>query len=202
MQKLRFKNKKWLIPSYLNIAATIESNPASAILCLSAFICKICLTYFVVGPGHTLGLISYSGSVNTKPSWRLFHDFIDFIINFLLLSLAKAMRYKGRRCRRSVFSFLQPKREVLICYPYYHLIFAVKCRGKRTIKQKIYEICDALNRLIIHQRKQPLKNSKIQDDDNSKLLTSTTRHYTTHCLFQRWECAEKSLSAIGEQVSS
>ena len=66
MQKLRFKNKKnyYLI---MFIAATIESNPASAILCLSAFIRKICLTYFVVGPGHTLGLISYSGSVNTKP---------------------------------------------------------------------------------------------------------------------------------------
>jgi len=69
MQKLRFKNKK-MIYSYLImfIAATIESNPASAILCLSAFIRKICLTYFVVGVGHTLGLISYSGSVNTKPS--------------------------------------------------------------------------------------------------------------------------------------
>jgi len=185
------------------IAATIESNPSCAILCLSAFICKICLTYFVVKGLVILWGWSATRAASTQsPAEGSSMILLILSFNFLLLSLAKAMRYKGRRCRRSVFSFLQPKKEVLICYPHYYLIFAVKCRRKETIKQKIYEICDALNWLIIHQRKQPLKNGKIQDDDNSKPLTSTTRHHTTHCLFQRWECAEKSLSAIGEQVSS
>jgi len=46
----------------------------------------------------------------------------------------------GGRGRRYVFGFLQPKKEVLICYLHYHPIFAVKFRRKGTIKQKIHGI--------------------------------------------------------------